>query len=75
MSKKISYYTKEGLDKLTNELAFLKTKGRSDIAKQIAEARKVRTESTGQPRVAVRAIEPAHGLARQQEVLEHSLFH
>jgi transcription elongation factor GreA len=39
MSKKISYYTKEGLDKLTNELAFLKTKGRSDIAKQIAEAR------------------------------------
>jgi transcription elongation factor GreA len=39
MSKKISYYTKEGLDKLTNELATLKTKGRSDIAKQIAEAR------------------------------------
>lgn len=39
MSKKISYYTKEGLDRLTNELATLKTKGRSDIAKQIAEAR------------------------------------
>jgi transcription elongation factor GreA len=39
MSKKISYYTKEGLDRLTNELAALKTKGRSDIAKQIAEAR------------------------------------
>lgn len=39
MSKKISYYTKEGLDKLTNELNFLKTKGRADIAKQIAEAR------------------------------------
>jgi len=39
MSKKISYYTKEGLEKLTSELAFLKTKGRSDIAKQIAEAR------------------------------------
>jgi transcription elongation factor GreA len=39
MSKKISYYTKEGLDRLTNELAMLKTKGRSDIAKQIAEAR------------------------------------
>ena len=39
MSKKISYYTKEGLDKLTTELNFLKTKGRSDIAKQIAEAR------------------------------------
>jgi len=36
---KISYYTKEGLDRLTNELATLKTKGRSDIAKQIAEAR------------------------------------
>jgi transcription elongation factor GreA len=39
MAKKISYYTKEGLDRLTNELAQLKTKGRSDIAKQIAEAR------------------------------------
>jgi transcription elongation factor GreA len=39
MAKKISYYTKEGLDKLTNELAMLKSKGRSDIAKQIAEAR------------------------------------
>ncbi len=39
MSKKISYYTKEGLDRLTNELAILKTKGRADIAKQIAEAR------------------------------------
>ncbi len=39
MSKKISYYTKEGLDRLTNELATLKSKGRSGIAKQIAEAR------------------------------------
>jgi len=39
MSKKISYYTKEGLDKITNELNHLKTKGRADIAKQIAEAR------------------------------------
>lgn len=39
MAKQISYYTKEGLEKLTNELANLKTKGRSDIAKQIAEAR------------------------------------
>ncbi|CAN5487533.1 transcription elongation factor GreA [soil metagenome] len=39
MAKSISYYTKEGLEKLTTELATLKTKGRSDIAKQIAEAR------------------------------------
>jgi transcription elongation factor GreA len=39
MNKKISYYTKEGLEKLTNELAQLKTKGRADIARQIAEAR------------------------------------
>ncbi|MEQ1586951.1 MAG: transcription elongation factor GreA [Cyclobacteriaceae bacterium] len=39
MSKKISYYTKEGLERLTNELATLKSKGRSNIAKQIAEAR------------------------------------
>src|SRR6188474_764599 len=36
---KISYYTKEGLDRLKNELAELKSKGRSSIAKQIAEAR------------------------------------
>ena len=36
---KISYYTKEGLDKLNKELSTLKSKGRSDIAKQIAEAR------------------------------------
>jgi transcription elongation factor GreA len=39
MAKQFSYYTKEGLEKLTTELANLKTKGRSDIAKQIAEAR------------------------------------
>lgn len=39
MSSKISYYTKEGLDKLTQELNELKTKGRADIARQIAEAR------------------------------------
>ncbi len=35
----ISYYTEEGLQKLKDELNELKTKGRSDIAKQIAEAR------------------------------------
>jgi transcription elongation factor GreA len=39
MSKKVSYYTKEGLDKLKNELSELKSKGRSEIAHQIAEAR------------------------------------
>ena len=39
MSAKISYYTKEGLEKLKNELNLLRTKGRADIAKQIAEAR------------------------------------
>ena len=35
----ISYYTKEGLDKLKKELQELKTKGRADMARQIAEAR------------------------------------
>lgn len=35
----ISYYTEEGLNKLKNELNELKTAGRTDIAKQIAEAR------------------------------------
>lgn len=39
MSKQISYYTKEGLEKLKNDLNQLKTKGRADIARQIAEAR------------------------------------
>ncbi|WP_276374414.1 transcription elongation factor GreA [Chryseolinea sp. H1M3-3] len=39
MSKKISYYTKEGLEKLQSELSTLKSKGRQDIARQIAEAR------------------------------------
>lgn len=39
MSKKVSYYTKDGLDKLRNELSELKSKGRADIARQIAEAR------------------------------------
>jgi transcription elongation factor GreA len=36
---KVAYYTEEGLQKLKNELHDLKTKGRIDIAKQIAEAR------------------------------------
>lgn len=35
----LDYYTKEGLQKLKDELNELKTKGRSDMAKQIAEAR------------------------------------
>lgn len=35
----MNYYTKEGLQKLKDELNQLKTKGRADIAKQIAEAR------------------------------------
>src|SRR5688572_7094270 len=39
MSKKVSYYTKDGLEKLKHELSALKSKGRADIARQIAEAR------------------------------------
>jgi transcription elongation factor GreA len=35
----VSYYTEEGLQKLKDELNYLKTKGRADIARQIAEAR------------------------------------
>lgn len=35
----VSYYTEEGLQKLKDELNYLKTKGRTDIARQIAEAR------------------------------------
>jgi len=36
---KISYYTEEGLNRLKADLSDLKTKGRADIARQIAEAR------------------------------------
>ncbi|MFO7258648.1 MAG: transcription elongation factor GreA [Bacteroidota bacterium] len=39
MSRKISYYTREGLEKIKAELNELKTKGRAEIARQIAEAR------------------------------------
>lgn len=35
----VNYYTKEGLERLKNELNELKTKGRANMAKQIAEAR------------------------------------
>jgi len=35
----VSYYTKEGLEKLKEKLQRLKTTGRSDISKAIAEAR------------------------------------
>ena len=35
----VSYYTKEGLQKLKDELNELKTKGRTEMARQIAEAR------------------------------------
>ncbi|GGG02269.1 MULTISPECIES: transcription elongation factor GreA [Pontibacter] len=35
----ISYYTAEGLQKLKEELHELKTKGRSEVARQLAEAR------------------------------------
>ena len=35
----VAYYTKEGLEKIKNELEELRTKGRAEIAKQIAEAR------------------------------------
>ncbi|SDJ77246.1 transcription elongation factor GreA [Catalinimonas alkaloidigena] len=36
---KVTYYTEEGLNRLKNELTELKSKGRADIARQIAEAR------------------------------------
>ncbi len=36
---KFQYYTQEKIDELRAELQFLKSQGRSDMAKQIAEAR------------------------------------
>ena len=35
----VNYYTKEGLQKLKDELLELKSKGRADMSRQIAEAR------------------------------------
>lgn len=35
----VTYYSKEGLEKLREELQYLKTEGRAKIAKAIAEAR------------------------------------
>ncbi|WP_448702208.1 transcription elongation factor GreA [Mucilaginibacter sp. AW1-3] len=35
----VAYYTKDGLQKLKDELQYLKTEGRAQIAKAIAEAR------------------------------------
>jgi len=35
----VSYYTAEGLQKLKDELGELKTKGRAEVARQLAEAR------------------------------------
>ncbi len=35
----VTYYTKEGLEKLKEEVQYLKTEGRAQIAKAIAEAR------------------------------------
>ena len=35
----VTYYTKEGIEKLKEELHYLKTEGRAQIAKAIAEAR------------------------------------
>ncbi|MCC5927849.1 MAG: transcription elongation factor GreA [Cyclobacteriaceae bacterium] len=35
----VSYYTEEGLNKLKEELNEMRTKGRADMARQIAEAR------------------------------------
>lgn len=39
MTKKIRYYTKEGFEKIQKELNALKSKGRADMARQIADAR------------------------------------
>ena len=39
MSQQVSYFTEEGLQKLKDEVHFLKTKERANIVRQIAEAR------------------------------------
>jgi transcription elongation factor GreA len=39
MSQQVSYFTEEGLKKLKDEIHYLKTKERTNITRQIAEAR------------------------------------
>ncbi len=70
----ITYYTKEGLDKLKEELHQLKTEGRSSIAKAIAEARDKGDLSENAEYDAAKEAQGLHEakIAKLETVLAHS---
>lgn len=70
----ITYLTQEGLEKLKQELAYLKTHGRSEISKQIAEARDKGDLSENAEYDAAKEAQGLHELkiAKLEEVLSNS---
>ncbi|AFD08241.1 transcription elongation factor GreA [Solitalea canadensis] len=70
----ITYLTPEGLEKLKQELAYLKTHGRSEISKQIAEARDKGDLSENAEYDAAKEAQGLHELkiSKLEEVLANS---
>ncbi|RYY34673.1 MAG: transcription elongation factor GreA [Sphingobacteriaceae bacterium] len=70
----VSYYTKDGLEKLKEELQQLKTTGRSNIAKAIAEARDKGDLSENAEYDAAKEAQGLHEgkIAKLQEVLANA---
>ncbi|TSD64797.1 transcription elongation factor GreA [Inquilinus sp. KBS0705] len=70
----VSYYTKEGLENLKEELQRLKTTGRSDISKQIAEARDKGDLSENAEYDAAKEAQGLHEakIAKMQEMLSNA---
>ncbi len=70
----ITYYTKEGLEKLKEELHFLKTEGRASIAKAIAEARDKGDLSENAEYDAAKEAQGLHEakIAKLEDTLAHS---
>lgn len=70
----VTYYTKEGLDKLKEELHYLKTEGRANIAKAIAEARDKGDLSENAEYDAAKEAQGLHEtkIAKLEETLAHS---
>ncbi|WP_374948524.1 transcription elongation factor GreA [Mucilaginibacter sp.] len=70
----VSYYTKEGLDKLKEELQYLKTTGRTNIANAIAEARDKGDLSENAEYDAAKEAQGLHEtkIAKMEEVLSNA---
>ena len=70
----VSYYTKEGLEKLKEELQYLKTTGRSTISNAIAEARDKGDLSENAEYDAAKEAQGLHEgkIAKLQEVLANA---